>query len=86
MFTIDCSVNSDLISRKSIVNRLFLRMAVKQLELGAETRNKFLSEVGVLHNDCTKTMFVNLLTNEQLIQRFAQFITNCFEIRSVVRG
>ena len=61
---------------------------VTECQLYTETRNKFLSEVGILHNDCTKTMFVNLLTskNEQLIQRLAQFITNCFEIRSVVRG
>ena len=59
-----------------------------ECQLYTETRNKFLSEVGNLHNDCTKTMFVNLLAskNEQLIQRLTQFITNCFEIRSVVRG
>ena len=61
---------------------------VTECQLYMETRNKFLSEVGILHNDCTKTMCVNLLTskNEQLIQTLAQFITNCFEIRSVVRG
>ena len=59
-----------------------------ECQLYMEARNKFLSKVGILHNDCTRTMFVNLLTskNEQLIQRFAQFITNCFDIRSVVRG
>ena len=56
--------------------------------LKTETRNKFFSEVGISHNDCTKTMFVNLITseNEQLIQRLAQLVTNCFEIRSVVKG
>ena len=37
LFTIDSSVNSDLISRKSIVNRLFLCMAMKQLQLSACT-------------------------------------------------
>ena len=37
MFVIDSSVNSDLISQKSIVNRLFLHMAVKQLQLSACT-------------------------------------------------
>ena len=59
---------------------------VTECQLCTETRNKFLSEVGISHNDCTKTMFVNLLTseNEQLIQRLAQFITNCSVIRSVV--
>ena len=42
---------------------------VTECQLYTETRNKFLSEVGLSHNDCTKTMFVNLLTfkNEQLI-------------------
>ena len=61
---------------------------VTECQLYTETRNKFLSEVGISHNDCSKTMFINLLTseNEQLIQRLAQFITNCFEIRSVVKG
>ena len=60
---------------------------VTECQLYTETRNK-LSEVGISHNDCTKTMFVNLLTseNEQLIQRLTQFITNCFEIMSVVKG
>ena len=39
-------------------------------------RNKFSSEVGISGNDCTKTMFANLLTfkNEQLIQTLPQFI------------
>ena len=37
LFMIDSSVDCDLISRKSIVNRLFLRMAVKQLQLSACT-------------------------------------------------
>ena len=61
---------------------------VTECQLYTEARNKFLSEVGLSHNDCTKTMLVKLLTseNEQLIQRLAQFITNCFEIRSVVKG
>ena len=59
---------------------------VTEYQLYTENRNKFLSEMGLSHNDCTKT-FVNLLTseNEQLIQRLAQFITNCFEIESVVK-
>ena len=49
---------------------------VTECQLYTETRNKFLIEAGISHNDCTKTMFVNLLTseNEQLIQRLAQFI------------
>ena len=34
---------------------------VTECQLYTETRNKFLSEVGISHNDCTKTMFVNLL-------------------------
>ena len=61
---------------------------VTKCQLYTETRNKFLSEVRLSYNDCTKTMFVTLLTseNEQLIQRLAQFITNCFEIRSVVEA
>ena len=61
---------------------------VTECQLYTETRNKFLSEVGLSHNDCTETMFVILLSseNEQLIQRLAQFITNCFENRSVVKG
>ena len=60
---------------------------VTEYQLYADTRNKFLSEMGLSHNDRTKTTFVNLLTfeNEQLIQRLAQFITNCFEIGSVVK-
>ena len=55
---------------------------VTECQLYTGTRNKF------SHDDCTKTMFVNLLTseNEQLIQRLAQFITNCFEIRSMVKS
>ena len=62
---------------------------VTECQLYTETRNKFLTEMGLSHNDCTKTMFVNLLTseNEQLIQRLVQFITNCFEIRyALVKG
>ena len=61
---------------------------VAECQLHMETRNKFLSEVGISHSDCTKAMFVNLLTseNEQLIQRLTQFVSNCFEIRSVVKG
>ena len=35
---------------------------VTECQLYKETgNNKFLSEVGILDNDCTKTMFVNLL-------------------------
>ena len=58
------------------------------MQLYTETGNKVLSEVGISCNDCTKTMFVNLLisNNEQLIQRLAQLITYCFEIRSLVKG
>ena len=61
---------------------------VTECQLCTETRNEFFSEVGISHNDCTKTMFVNLLTSEKehLIQRLAQFIINSFEIRFVVKG
>ena len=34
---------------------------VTECQLHTETRYKFFSEVGISHNDCTKTMFVNLL-------------------------
>ena len=61
---------------------------IHECQLYTETRNKLFSEVGISRYDCTKTMFVNLLTckNEQLMQSLAQFITNYVEIRSVVRG
>ena len=61
---------------------------ITEHQLYTKTGNKFFSEVGISRNDCAKTMFVNLPTseNEQLIQRLPQFITNCFEIRFVVKG
>ena len=61
---------------------------VTECQLYEETKNKFLTEVGISRNHWAKTMFVNLLVSkiQQLIQRLAQFITNCFEIRSVVKG
>ena len=61
---------------------------ITEYQLYMETRNKFLNEVGILRNECPKTVFVNLPTskNKQLIQSLAQFITNCFVIRSVVSG
>ena len=55
---------------------------ITQCQLYTETRNKFFSGVGISRNDCTKAMFVSLLTskNEQLIQSIAQFTTNYLSI------